>query len=87
LPFFDKAALVENHHALRLAHLVGQQGVVNLPHLVCFPDIIADEALHAPDVAAFDMNGHGLNGLALKRAELAHHVVEEMLTGFAAHKA
>jgi hypothetical protein len=60
--------------------------MVSLPHLIFFPDIIADEALHAPDVTAFDMNSHGLNGLSLKRAELARHVVQEMLTGFAAYK-
>jgi hypothetical protein len=60
--------------------------MVSLPHLICFPDIIADEAWHASDVTAFDMNRHGLNGLSLKRTELACHVVQKMLTGFAAHK-
>jgi hypothetical protein len=86
LTFFDKATLVENDHAPRLTPLVGHHAMGSLPHLIFFPDIIADEALHTPDVAPFDMNSHGLNGLALKRTELARHVVKEMLTGFATHK-
>ena len=66
LSFFDKATLVEYDHALWLPHLVSHHAMISLPHLIFFPDIIADEALHAPDVAPFDMNSHGLNGLALK---------------------
>jgi hypothetical protein len=32
------------------------------------------------------MKGHGLNGLALKRTELAGHVAKEVLARFSAHK-
>jgi hypothetical protein len=32
------------------------------------------------------MDGHGLNGLALKRTELTRHIAKEVLTGFSSHE-
>ena len=60
--------------------------MIRLTHRVLIPPIIAHAALHAPNVAPVDVEGHGLNGFAFQGTELADHVVEEMLAGLAPRK-
>jgi hypothetical protein len=57
--------------------------VIRLPHRGLIPHIIAHAALHAPNVAPVDLEGHGLDGFTFEGAQLADHVVEEMLAGLA----
>ena len=61
--------------------------MVDAAHLVCVPDVIADEALHAPDIAPVDLERHRLYRFALERAELSNHMAQEMLTRFTAREA
>src|SRR5688572_26625164 len=82
---FDKARHIEDQHAM--AHLFGHQMVVMPPHLILVPHHITDQALHATDVAVRDLEGHGLNRFALEGTELAHQVVEKMLTRLTSGKA
>src|SRR5918992_1553013 len=77
---FDKARLLEDQYPIAIAHLICHQMVVLPPHLIFVPHPITDKALHATDVGVHDLDGHRLNGFALEGTELAHHVVEKMLT-------
>src|SRR6266436_2076244 len=45
--------------------------------------IITQAALHTPNVAPGDVEGHGLDGFAFKCTELPDHIVEEVLAGLA----
>ena len=60
--------------------------MIRLAHRVFIPDIIAQAALHAANVAPRDLECHGLDGFAFECTELAHHVVEEVLAGLTASK-
>jgi hypothetical protein len=80
-PFFDKARLLDHHHALRITHLVRDEAVIRLTPRVLIPPIIAHAALHAPHVAPVDVEGHGLKGFAFQGTALADHGVEDMRTG------
>src|SRR5918999_5567092 len=84
---FDKARLIEDQYSIVIAHLICHQMVVLPPHLIFVPHHITDKALHATDVAARDLEGHRLNGFALEGTDLAHHVVEKMLTRLTSGKA
>src|SRR5215813_5675900 len=47
-------------------------------HLFLIPVHITDEPLQPTDGTPFDVEGHGLDGLAFELTELAHHIVKEM---------
>ena len=86
LAFFDKARLIDDQDAIGLPHLVRDEAMIRLTHRVLIPHIIAHAALHAPNIAPLDLEGHGLDGFAFACAALADHVVEEMLAGLAPRK-
>ena len=48
------------------------------PHLLLIPGCLAEKPLHPADGASIDVEGHGLDGLAFERAQLARHIVEEI---------
>src|SRR5262245_56114607 len=79
LAFFHEPRLIDNQHASRLAHLVLDQAMIRLPHSPFVPQRLTDEALHRPALAALHLQGHRCDRLAFKHAELAYHIVENLV--------
>src|SRR5215475_7364405 len=52
--------------------------MIGPPHVLLIPDHITQKALQPPDGPALHVEGHGLDRLPLERAQLAHHIIEEM---------
>src|SRR5712691_791761 len=72
LPLFDKARLIEHQYPIGVAQLRRHQLVVVPQHLLLIPPDITQKPLHPAHSAAFDVEGHRLNGLPFQPTELAY---------------
>jgi hypothetical protein len=46
--------------------------------VLLIPGDITEKPLEPTDVSPRDLEGHGLDGLAFQRTQLAHHIIKEM---------
>jgi hypothetical protein len=83
MTFFREARLIEDHHSLRGSHIFMHQTMVRPEHLGVIPDRITDAARPRPHVPALHLEGYGFDRFAFQLTELAYHVMEEMVPGFA----
>ena len=79
LPFFRKPCLIDDQHAIGLAHLVLDQAMIRLQHGRFVPERVTDEPLHRSDLATFHLQGHRFDRFAFERAELPHHIIEKLV--------
>jgi hypothetical protein len=54
--------------------------------MLLIPGDFTEEPLQPTDAAPRDPEGHGLNGLAFQRTQLAHHIIKEVGARFTPRK-
>ena len=86
IPFFDETGFIKNHDAIGISKVIVYHTMMLTQNLVIVPDDVTDKMLHRPDIAVFYGKSDWLNGFSLQFAELTDHILEKMVSGFAAGK-